>query len=454
MTAGPAARLLPGTPQLTLDQHLDLHGPPPFADTGYGAGAGRPGDSRLIAAVEQAGLTGRGGAGFPAGRKMRAVADAGRRAGPFHSPVGTTVIANGAESEPTSAKDKLLLNQAPHLVLDGVALAAEAVGATRAFLCVHDDPGPLHEAIVSRERAGLNRLPIQVVTVPAGYVSGQETALISLLNGAGPRPTFVPPRPAERGVRRHPTLVQNVETLANIALIARHGPDWFRAAGPATAPGTALITVTGTVAQSGVYEVDLGTTIGALLDRAGGFTEPPQAVLAGGYFGGWLTLPAAANVALTDQALRAAGAAFGPGVLITLPASACPLAETARVTSYLASQSAGQCGPCLNGLPALAEALNLLAFGWAGHDGLDWIRQLLGLVSGRGACHLPDGTAGLADSALTTFGDEVRRHVLHGPCDRVGRAPVVAVPAPPREAAGAAAIGAAEASEVWPGAPT
>jgi len=436
------ARLLTETPQLTVDEHLAAHGPPPFADTGNGTG-GRAGDSPLITAVERSGLTGRGGAGFPAGRKMRAVAEAGRRAGPFHSQVGTTVIANGAESEPTSGKDKLLLSRAPHLVLDGVVLAAEAVGATRAFVCVHDDPGRLDEAIVSRERAGLNRVPIQVVTVPPGYVAGQETALISLLNGAGPRPTFVPPRPAERGVRRHPTLVQNVETLANIALIARHGPDWFRAAGVAEAPGTALVTVTGTVARPGVYEVPLGTTLGAVLDRAGGSTETPQAVLAGGYFGGWLTLPAAGGLPLTDQALRAAGGAFGPGVLIVLPASACPLAETALVTGYLASQSAGQCGPCRNGLPALAEALGLLAFGWAGDDGLHWTQQLLGLVSGRGACHLPDGTAGLAHSALTTFADEVRRHLQNGPCDRIHRPPVVPVPeSPAPDAAGQAKRGA------------
>jgi len=432
VTAEAVARLLPQTPQGTLEEHLDLHGPPPFADTGNGpaVAAGPAGGERLITAVERSGLTGRGGAGFPAGRKMRAVAEAGRRAGPFHSQVGTTVIANGTESEPTSGKDKLLLSRAPHLVLDGVVLAAEAVGATRAFVCIHDGAGPLHEAIVSRERAGLNRVPIQVVTVPAGYVAGQETALISLLNGGGPRPTFVPPRPAERGVRRHPTLVQNVETLANIALIARHGPDWFRTVGPETAPGTALVTVTGTVARLGVYEVPLGTPIGAVLDQAGGYTEPPQAVLAGGYFGGWLTLPAAADVALTDRALRAAGATFGPGVLIALPASSCPLAETARVVTYLASQSAGQCGPCHNGLPALAEAMNLLAFGWAGPDGVHWTQQLVGLVSGRGACHLPDGTAGVAHSALTTFADEVRRHVEHGPCDRVRRPPVVPVPEP------------------------
>ena len=182
--------------------------------------------------------------------------------------------------------------------------------------------------------------------MPAGYVASQETALISLLNGAGAMPTFVPPRPAERGVRRHPTLVQNVETLANIALIARHGPDWFRAAG--TADGARHGAGDGHRHRGPARASTrwtLGTTIGALLDRAGGSTEPPQAVLAGGYFGGWLPLPAAASVPLTDQALRAAGAAFGPGVLVVLPASACPLAETARVTSYLARQSAGPVRP-------------------------------------------------------------------------------------------------------------
>lgn len=428
MTGGRAGRLLPEVAPTTLDEHLAAYGPPPFADSGAGPSAQSGG---LIAAVERAGLTGRGGAGFPAGRKMRAVAEAGRRGGPLRSQVGTVVIANGAESEPASRKDKLLLTRSPHLVLDGIALAAEAVGATRAYLCVHGDGGALPAAITERERAGLSRVPIQVVTVPDRYVASQETSLIGLLNGTGSKPAFVPPRPFERGAHRRPTLVQNVETLACIALIARYGPDWFREAGIPAAPGTSLVTVTGTVARPGVYEVELGTAIGTVLDRAGGFTEAPQAVLAGGYFGGWLPLPAAGGVVLAHQPLRAAGAAFGPGVLVVLPESACPLAETARVTGYLAGQSAGQCGPCSNGLPALARALEQVAFGWAGPDVLGWAHQLPGLVSGRGACHLPDGTAGLAGSALTTFAAEVRWHASNGPCPRVGRAPIVAVPETP-----------------------
>jgi NADH:ubiquinone oxidoreductase subunit F (NADH-binding) len=241
-------------------------------------------------------------------------------------------------------------------------------------------------------------------------------------------PSFVPPRPFEKGVRRHPTLVLNVETLAHIALIARSGPAWFRQVGTAAEPGSALVTVSGAVSAPGVYEVALGTPVAAVLDRAGGPSEPPQAVLAGGYFGGWLPLPAAGGVPLADQALRQAGAALGPGVLVVLPDGSCPLAETARVTGYLASQSAGQCGPCSNGLPALAEALSHVAFGQPSGDVLRWAQDLLGLVAGRGACHLPDGAAGLVASALRVFAADLRQHARHGPCGRAARAPVLPLP--------------------------
>ncbi|HEY1619507.1 MAG TPA: NADH-ubiquinone oxidoreductase-F iron-sulfur binding region domain-containing protein [Streptosporangiaceae bacterium] len=410
------SRLLAAGPCPDLDQHLAAYGPPPFAG----------GADTLIAAVEQSGLTGRGGAGFPAGRKMRAVAQAGRRGGSLRGQAAPVVVGNGAESEPASRKDRLLLSQAPHLVLDGIVLAAEAVGATSAYLCVHSDARRLRDAVTSRERAGLNRIPVQVAEVPAGYVASQETALIGMLNGGPAVPAFVPPRPFERGVRRRPTLVHNVETLASIALIARYGPGWFRSAGTTTAPGTALVTVSG-VTRPGVYEIPLGTPVGRVLDLAGGPAEPAQAVLAGGYFGGWLPLPQAAGTPLTDQDLRAAGGAFGPGVLAVLPQSACPLAETARVTAYLASQNAGQCGPCTNGLPALARALDQVAFGATDGDLLRWTGDLLALVAGRGACHLPDGTAALVASALTVFDADLRSHAARGPCGRAVRPPVPGV---------------------------
>jgi NADH:ubiquinone oxidoreductase subunit F (NADH-binding) len=426
-SAPPAARLLAAVSRPDLADHLSAYGPPPFAP----AGSARGENEALITAVEESGLTGRGGAGFPAGRKMRAVAAAGRRAGPLRSPAGTVIIANGGESEPASGKDALLLSRAPHLVLDGIVLAAQSVGATRAYLCVHGDPDPLRAAVTSRERAGHNRVPIQVAAVPAGYIASQETALISFLNGAGARPAFVPPRPSQRGVHRHPTLVLNVETLANIALIARYGPAWFRGVGTAAEPGSVLVTVSGAVAAPGVYEAALGTPIGTLLEQAGGPSEPPQAVLAGGYFGGWLPLPGAGSVPLTARSLREAGAALGPGVLVVLPAGSCPLAETARVAGYLAGQSAGQCGPCTHGLPALAQALGQVAFGRPGPEVLAWTADLLALVRGRGACHLPDGAAGLVASALQVFAADLRHHAEHGPCGRAARPPVLPLPGPP-----------------------
>ncbi len=420
-------RLIPPDGPLTLAEHLARYGPVPFSDTA------ELGDSILISEAEQAGLTGRGGAGFPAGRKMRAVAQAGRRAGPLRSQVGTVVIANGAESEPASAKDRMLLARAPHLVLDGIALAAEAVGATRAYLCLHDSSdhldGTIADAISARERAGLNRLPIQVVRIGGGYVASQETALISSINGGAGKPSFVPPRPSDKGAHGRPTLVQNVETLAHLALIARYGAGWFGAVGDGA--GSALVTVGGAVHRPGVYEIALGTPLGDLLRQAGGPTEAPQAILAGGYFGGWIRYEDSLDVPVSDPGLRSAGASLGPGVLMLLPASACGLAETAQVVSYLAGQSAGQCGPCFNGLPALADALWEIGYGRADRDTAGWASRLLSLVARRGACHLPDGTAALAASTLRVFADELARHVSAGPCDRVRRPGVLPVPSYP-----------------------
>jgi NADH:ubiquinone oxidoreductase subunit F (NADH-binding) len=183
-----------------------------------------------------------------------------------------------------------------------------------------------------------------------------------------------------------------------------------------------------------VYEISLGTPIGDLVRRAGGPGEPVQAILTGGYFGGWLPFPAAQQLALSDEGLRPAGAAFGPGVLMLLPQSACGLAETARVTSYLASQSAGQCGPCSNGLPALADAVEHIAYGQPTADALGWTEHLMALVTARGACHLPDGTAAIVASALRVFSDDLRRHAESGPCPGTRRAPVLPAPFDPPDA--------------------
>jgi NADH:ubiquinone oxidoreductase subunit F (NADH-binding) len=421
-------RLIVGDQPLSLADHIARYGPLP---------AGQLVSQALIAEVEHSGLTGRGGGAFPAGRKIRAVAEASMhprhvRASGGSAAKGSVVVANGSESEPASSKDSVLLSLAPHLVLDGVALCASAVGASRAYLCVGHRAAPiarsLTEAVAERERTGADSVPVEVITTADGYLSGQENALVSALNGNAPLPTFVPPRPAERGVHRRPTLVLNVETLAHIALIARFGSHWFRTSGTPGAPGSALVTVTGAVERPGVREIPLGTELGEVLQRSG-LSQPAQAVLTGGYFGTWLPLPAALAVPVSDEGMRAAGAALGPGVLAVLPESACGLAETARIAGFLAAGSAGQCGPCRNGLPALADALNWIAFGQPGQDIVGLAEQLAGLVTGRGACHLPDGAAGLARSALRVFAADVQAHLQAGPCARAGGPPVLPLPA-------------------------
>lgn len=373
------------------------------------------GEHPLIEAADRAGLTGRGGAGFPTAKKLRAVAAAvadAKRAEPV-------VVANGMESEPASAKDKTLLRLAPHLVLDGIALAADAVGARQAHLCIApSDTGldrHLRELVAERREQGIDSIEIKVHTPPHHYVSSEASALTNWLGGGEAKPTTTPPRTAERGVGGRPTLVDNVETLAHLALIARYGPDWFRERGTAESPGTTLVSLTGAVAEPGVYEVENGTKVRDILALARPVRDA-QAVLVGGYFGTWLSADDAADLEYSAAGLASVGASGGAGVLAVLPASACGLAETARILEYLGGQSAGQCGPCMFGLPATAGDFAQLAFGQRDPEVSRRLERRVELLAGRGACKHPDGAAHLAASALRAFAPHAHEHLEAGPC--------------------------------------
>ena len=282
------------------------------------------------------------------------------------------VIANGSEGEPASAKDAWLLTNRPHLVLDGAVLAAEAVDASDVVVAIDrprascpDDGRP--RARGTARRAEAMRSDVRVVDLPSRYVAGEESALVHWVNGGDAKPTFVPPRPFERGVRGRATLIQNVETLSHLALIARFGPDWFRELGTATEPGTAIVTLGGAVASPGVCEIAIGTHRRATSSpRPEGRPTEIAAFLIGGYFGTWIPADGAWDLALGHIELGRVGAAFGCGVVYALPAGVCGLAETARVARYLAEESAGQCGPCVYGLAAIADALDAIV---AGRDG-------------------------------------------------------------------------------------
>ena len=278
--------------------------------------------------------------------------------------------------------------------------------------------------------AGIDPVPVQVVGLPVRYTASEQSAIVQFLSGGPAQPTFAPPRPHERGVGGRPTLVNNVETLAHLALIARFGDRWFREVGAASAPGSMLVTVSGAIGRPGVYEIPLGTTVGQVIRLAGGPVERPQAVLVGGYFGAWLPAETAWPVAMTHAALRAAGGALGAGIVIVLPQSSCGLAETARVVRYLAEESAGQCGPCVFGLPALADAMIDLAFHGGRGRAAEQVAALIPLIEGRGACRHPDGATQLVASALAAFGPDAAWHDRAGPCRGVRRPALLPVPAP------------------------
>lgn len=415
--AGPPGlpRLLAGVTSAdapaTLDEHRSVYGRLPS-----------PGAVDLPALVEASGLLGRGGAGFPTATKLRAVA--ARRGRPV-------VVANGTEGEPISGKDKVLLRYLPHLVLDGAAAAAQALGAREAIVAVSrtDREGlDALSAAIAERGAGLDkRVRLRAVAVPDGFVAGEETALVQFLNRGVAKPTFTPPLPFERGVGKAPTLVQNVETLAQLALIARFGPVWFREVGTADEPGSVLVTISGAVAEPGVYEVALGTPLRELVALAGGVTEHVRAFLVGGFFGSWLGEREAADASLLEADLRTRGGRLGARAIVVLPTSACGICETAAAMRYLADSRAGQCGPCVYGLDAIARSLQRLA----ARDRLDERKQLarwIAQVRGRGACRHPDGAAAFTTSALRVFAHEAERH-LRGRCEakrRVLPTPAVA----------------------------
>jgi len=378
---------------LSLDAHLRHHGPLP--ERGL----------ELIAVIERAGLTGRGGASFPAARKLEAVSGRSR-------PV---LVANGMEGEPASGKDKVLLTYAPHLVLDGVVLAARAVGARKAIVATSSKTADatIARALGERRDRGIS---IRQVIGPSRFVSGEETALVHFLNGGPALPTFTPPRPFERGIDGAPTLVQNVETLAHIALIARHGADWFRERGTRAEPGSALVTISGAVRNAGVYEIPLGLPLGDLVRQAGGETGDLQAFLIGGYFGTWISAADAASARLADADLAPFRASLGARAIVALPLSVCGVTETARVARYLANESAGQCGPCVHGLAAVADDLEHVAHGKRIDDVK--LRRRLSVITGRGACRHPDGAVRFVASALEVFGGEVERHLRGHRCHR------------------------------------
>ncbi len=355
----------------------------------------------LAALLDAAGLTGRGGAGFPTGRKLSAVT--GRH------PVA---VGNGAEGEPLSGKDAVLLARAPHLVLDGLQAAAAAVAARDVYLYLPSRLIPDLETAL--DERGTSDTRVRLVPAPDAFVAGEESAVVRRIEGGPALPRDRVKLTAVSGVRGRPTLVSNVETLAHIALIVRYGARWFRSVGDAGTPGTMLVTVTGAGPPARVLEVPTGAPLASVIGAVG-HTGRPNAVLVGGYHGTWVPGGALAGLRLSRAGLAGVGASPGAGIVHVLGGRECGLIRTADIVAYLAGQGARQCGPCANGLPRLAGLLGELAGGGADRSVVAEIERICGLVDGRGSCRHPDGTVRLVRSAMTVFGGEVALH-LRGRC--------------------------------------
>jgi len=412
---------MPSSPGVaaSLVDHRRRYPTPPRPQPG-----GRP---ELIDLIARSGLAGRGGAAFPTGRKLQAVA-AGR--GP------AVVVVNGAEGEPASGKDSLLLTRLPHLVLDGAMFAAAAIGADRVIVAIDRTNAralaAIEGAVAERRSHHESTITIDVAASPPRYVAGESSALVQWLNNGPAKPTSSPPRPYQRGVAGRPTVVQNVESLAHLAQIATFGPDWFRQAGTAAEPGTMLVTVSGAVAQPAIVEVAIGTPVEHILAGAGGVVGLPQALLIGGFFGTWVPFAAAIRAPFSRAGLAPIGAQPGAGVVVALPEDACGLAETARVLAWYSAEGAGQCGPCLHGLASLASGAASLASPDGRAPGatipVAQLRRWADQIEGRGACHHPDGAVNLLRSALAVFAADLERHERGWPCLGASAAPALRIP--------------------------
>jgi NADH:ubiquinone oxidoreductase subunit F (NADH-binding)/ferredoxin len=379
---------------------------------------------QLIAMAQQVDLRGRGGAAFPVARKLQATVTAARaRKRPC------VVVINATEGEPGSLKDKTLLRKSPYLVLGGALVVAWALRSKEIVIGVADHEMAQWVTSLVNTEPDLRKMLI-VVQVPERFVSGESSALVNAINGRTSLPSGRKTRASESGVDNRPTLLSNAETFAQIALLATLGPEAFASTGTQDEPGTVLLSVGGSVSRPAVVEVPTGLPLGEVLDLCG--ATPEDGVLIGGYHGMWLPTETAYDVPVSRAGMTAAGGTLGAGIILPLGSGTCAMGEVARVASYLAGESSGQCGPCKLGLPAIAQSLAALVNGSGGIEALEIARRSAAGVAGRGACSHPDGVTRFVLSALDVFTEDLAAHVFHSSCGRPVRG-VLPLPTGPEQ---------------------
>ncbi|MEU8863346.1 NADH-ubiquinone oxidoreductase-F iron-sulfur binding region domain-containing protein [Streptomyces umbrinus] len=403
-----------GLPQLTsgfdlverldLPMHLKVHGPlEPM------------GGEQLAQLSERINLKGRGGAGFPFHKKLRSVAEAAIRRG-----VRPVVVVNGSEDEPACRKDTVMINRAPHLILDGALLVAEALGARTLVVGVTRESTQRSMEAALSERGLTNRrgatIRARVQRNPVRMVTGAAASLVRSIDGGPAIPPGRKTSASQNGVGGAPTLLSNAETFAQLAIAARIGAERYGNTGLYDEPGTVMLTVSGAVARPMVIEAPTGVPLRYILQLAGA-PPVPQGVLTGGYHGKWLDSATVNEAIVSRNSLDAVGGALGAGAILPISTATCPLGESLRVAQWLAEESAGQCGPCYLGLPAAARGMEDILNG-GGPAALEALKQVAHAVKRRGACSHPDGSAMFLESTIKAFTDDLAAHVLGNGCGR------------------------------------
>lgn len=377
----------------------------------------------VIQAINEAGLRGRGGAGFPAGEKWSFTRECVEQ--PHY------VVLNGGEDEPGSKKDRLLMENLPHLVLEGVILAAYAVKASRAYLYINaeykeatrsvgDALAEARQAGYCGERIAGSDFSLEILFTPAppDYVAGEDTAALEVIEQKPPLPRQKPPFPATAGLFGKPTAMNNVETLANVPLIIARGAKWYRTFGTPESPGTMIFSLNEEVKRPGIYELPFGTPLRYLIEVCGGGVRDGKrikAVLPGGPSSAFLPADQI-DLPLDHSSVRAAGSSIGCGVVRLITEGSCIVEEVLRIAEFFAAESCGQCPACRMETNMLAAMLKKVQQGQGGQPLLDQFSKVIDFNRGKGFCNLINMPGPPIESALRLFRSDFEFHLANGRC--------------------------------------
>jgi NADH-quinone oxidoreductase subunit F len=400
-----------------LDRYLELDG----YTSVEGAFAENPAD--LVQVVKDSGLRGRGGAGFPTGMKWGFLAKGTGKP--------TYLVVNADESEPGTFKDMELIERDPHSLVEGVIVSAYAIGCNTAFIYLRGECGFAGRRLAAAigeayERGLLGRdikgsgfdLEVVLHRGAGAYICGEETALLSSLEGERGQPKLRPPFPAVEGLYRAPTTVNNVETIATVPWILRKGVDWFRSMGTERSPGPKLFSVSGDVQNPGNFEFPLGVPAReVIMGAAGGMLEGKElkAWTPGGSSTPMLTGDHL-DVAMDFEGIQAAGSLLGTAAVIVMSTDVCIVRACLNFTEFYAHESCGKCTPCREGTDWMRKILTRMERGQGREEDLDTLRDICDGIFGRSFCALGDGAVSPIVSGLQYFRDEFNQHVLDHGC--------------------------------------